>query len=121
MTISHAWPPLVCEAECSPCVVQASAGEAAVRVVLILQNLVLLLFMGGLTWIFRMRGDSPYLMVDEEEGGAAEGGDAHLRTELGVLGEVPRGNLSILAGWAPAPLHPHDRQTAKCLHGCTPP
>ena len=35
---------------------QASAGEAAVRVVLILQNLVLLLFMGGLAWIFRMRG-----------------------------------------------------------------
>jgi hypothetical protein len=66
---------------------QASAGETAVRVVLILQNLVLLLFMGGLAWIFRMRGDSPYLMVDEEEGGTSEG-DAHLRTELGVLGEV---------------------------------
>jgi hypothetical protein len=72
-----------------PCVPQASAGETAVRVVLILQNLVLLLFMGGLAWIFRMRGDSPYLMVDEEEGGASEG-DAHLRTELGVLGEVRR-------------------------------
>jgi hypothetical protein len=90
IVITHPWPAPVREAERGPCVVQASAGEAAVRVVLILQNLVLLLFMGGLAWIFRMRGDSPYLMVDEEEGGASEGGDAHLRTELGVLGEVPR-------------------------------
>ena len=90
MTISHAWLPLVSEAESGPCTTQASAGEAAVRVVLILQNLVLLLFMGGLAWIFRMRGDSPYLMVDEEEGGAGEGADAHLRTELGVFGEVRR-------------------------------
>lgn len=36
----------------------------------------------------RMRADSPYLVLDEEEGAGGEG-DAHLRTELGVLGEVP--------------------------------
>lgn len=33
--------------------VQASAGETAVRIVLILQNVVLWLFMAGLAWIFR--------------------------------------------------------------------
>lgn len=82
------------------------------RVVLIMQNLVLLLFMGGLAWIFRMRGDSPYLMVDEEEGGASEGGDAHLRTELGVLGEVLHEGF-VSPGWLgaciAAPSQPSDR------------
>lgn len=60
-------------------------GETVMRVVLILQNVVYWLFMLGLAYIFRLRGDSPYLMVGEEESSSPEDDHNNLRTELGVL------------------------------------
>jgi len=42
--------------------VQAAASEAAVKVVLVLQNLVFLLFMTGLAWIFRC-GPAGHVLV----------------------------------------------------------
>mmetsp|Transcript_2103 Transcript_2103/g.6270 ORF Transcript_2103/g.6270 Transcript_2103/m.6270 type:complete len:441 (+) Transcript_2103:233-1555(+) len=64
----------------------AGTSETAVKVVLVLQNLVFLIFMASLAWIFRLRGDSPYLVVGEEEG-EGQGDDNNMTTELGVLGD----------------------------------
>ena len=53
----HSWKPMCCgmaaATYCMPRGAQAAASEAAVKVVLILQNLVFLLFMAALAWIFR--------------------------------------------------------------------
>lgn len=69
-----------------PIFVSNKPGKEAFWAVLILQNLVLWGFMASLAFIFRLRGDSPYLMLDEEEGAGANN-DSHLETQLGVLGE----------------------------------
>lgn len=55
------------------------------RTILVLQNVVLLIFLGVLLWTFRMRQGSPYLLVDEEfeTGGLMD--DNAPTTELGVL------------------------------------
>ncbi|KAI7839487.1 hypothetical protein COHA_006754 [Chlorella ohadii] len=54
------------------------------RTILVLQNVVLLVFLGVLLWTFRMRQGSPYLLVDEEleTGGLVDNAPT---TELGVL------------------------------------
>lgn len=66
-----------------PIFVTSAPGEQAIKVVLIMQNVVLFGFMGGLAWIFRLRAGSQYLLM-EEDGPDGELGE--MRTELGVMG-----------------------------------
>ncbi|BDA47005.1 hypothetical protein COCOBI_09-4600 [Coccomyxa sp. Obi] len=63
---------------------QPGQEDLAIRIVLILENVVLWAFLAALAFIFRLRPDNPYLLLDEfGEGNATDGG---LTTELGVMG-----------------------------------